>query len=167
VKSKTTRIRINVGSSDDRIRKGEGALKTMDPLRSYRETQIKTATPGRLILMLYDGAIKYLNQALEDMSEKHKRYDKISNSLIRVQDIIAELMISLDFERGGDIAKNLFGVYVFMNRRLLDGNISKDKAPLEEVKTLLTELRGAWSQAVDKAGSGSGSVQSGGVNIAG
>jgi flagellar protein FliS len=139
----------------------------MNPLRSYKETQIKTATPGKLILMMYDGAIKNLNQALQDMDNEHRRYDSISNSLIKAQDIIAELMISLDFERGGEIAKNLFGLYVFMNRRLLDGNIKKDKAPLEEVKTLLIELRGAWAEVADKAGISTGSSQSRGVNIAG
>ena len=142
-------------------------MNTMNPLRSYRETQIKTATPGKLILMMYDGAIKNLNQALQDMEDEHQRYDSISNSLIKVQDIIAELMISLDFERGGEIAKNLFGLYVFMNQRLLDGNIKKDKAPLEEVKTLLLELRGAWAEAADKANVPAGSQQIRGVNIAG
>ena len=139
----------------------------MNPLRSYKETQIKTATPGKLILMMYDGAIKNLNQALQDMDDEHRRYDSISNSLIKAQDIIAELMISLDFERGGEIAKNLFGLYVFMNRRLLDGNIKKDKAPLEEVRTLLMELRGAWAEVADKAGVSAGSNQTRGVNIAG
>jgi flagellar protein FliS len=139
----------------------------MNPLRSYKETQIKTATPGKLILMMYDGAIKNLNQALLDMDNEHRRYDSISNSLIKAQDIIAELMISLDFERGGEIAKNLFGLYVFMNRRLLDGNIKKDRAPLEEVKTLLTELRGAWAEVAEKAGVPAGSDHSRGVNIAG
>ena len=139
----------------------------MNPLRSYKETQIKTATPGKLILMLYDGAIRHLNQALQDMDNEHRRYDSISNSLIKAQDIIAELMISLDFERGGEIAKNLFGLYVFMNRRLLDGNIKKEKAPLEEVKTLLIELRAAWAEVADKAGVSAGSNQRRGVNIAG
>jgi flagellar protein FliS len=139
----------------------------MNPLRSYKETQIKTATPGKLILMMYDGAIKSLNQALQDMDNEHRRYDSISNSLIKAQDIITELMISLDFDRGGEIAKNLFGLYVFMNRRLLDGNIKKDKAPLEEVKTLLIELRGAWAEVADKAGLSAGSNQTRGVNIAG
>ena len=139
----------------------------MNPLRSYKETQIKTATPGKLILMMYDGAIRHLNQALQDMDDEHRRYDSISNSLIKAQDIIAELMISLDFERGGEIAKNLFGLYVFMNRRLLDGNIKKDKTPLEEVKTLLIELRGAWAEVADKAGVSAGPTQNRGVNIAG
>jgi flagellar protein FliS len=142
-------------------------LNTMNPLRSYKETQIKTATPGKLILMMYDGAIKNLNQALQDMDDEHRRYDSISNSLIKAQDIIAELMISLDFDRGGEIARNLFGLYVFMNRRLLDGNIKKDKTPLEEVKSLLIELRGAWAEVADKTGVAAGSNRSRGVNIAG
>jgi len=153
--------------SDDRKRKGKGDLNTMNPLRSYRETQIKTATPGKLVLMLYDGAIRHLNQALQDMREENRRYDSISNSLIKAQDIITELMISLDFDRGGEIAKNLFGLYVFMNRRLLDGNIRKDSAPVEEVKTLLSELRGAWAEVADKAGVSVESNRSSGVNIAG
>ncbi|UCF98264.1 MAG: flagellar export chaperone FliS [Spirochaetaceae bacterium] len=139
----------------------------MNPLRSYKETQIKTATPGKLILMLYDGAIKHLNQALQDMSNEHRRYDSISNSLIKAQDIIAELMISLDFDRGGEIAKSLFGLYVFMNRRLLDGNIQKDRTPVEQVRTLLTELRSAWAEVAEKAGTSAGSNQARGVNIAG
>jgi flagellar protein FliS len=139
----------------------------MNPVRSYKETQIKTATPGKLILMLYDGAIRHLNQALQDMDNAHRRYDCISNSLIKVQDIIAELMISLDFERGGEIAKNLFSLYVFMNRRLLDGNIKKERAPVEEVRTLLSELRGAWAEVADKAGASVGLNQARGVNIAG
>jgi flagellar protein FliS len=142
-------------------------LKTMDPLRSYKETQIKTATPGKLILMLYDGAIRQLNQALQDMDEEHRRYENISNCLIKAQDIIAELMISLDFERGGEIAKSLFGLYVFMNRRLLDANIKKDRASVEEVKTLLGELRGAWAEVADKAGVSLDTSRGGGVNIAG
>jgi flagellar protein FliS len=142
-------------------------LKTMNPLRSYKETQIKTATPGKLILMLYDGAIRHLNQALQDMNEEHRRYESISNCLIKAQDIIAELMISLDFERGGEIAKSLFGLYVFMNRRLLDANIKKDRTSVEEVKNLLSELRSAWAEVADKAGVSVDTSRGGGVNIAG
>ena len=139
----------------------------MNPLRSYKETQIKTATPGKLILMLYDGAIRHLNQALQDMNEEHRRYESISNCLIKAQDIIAELMISLDFERGGEIAKSLFGLYVFMNRRLLDANIKKDRTSVEEVKNLLSELRSAWAEVADKAGVSVDTSRGGGVNIAG
>ena len=61
------------------IREGrvEAALTTMDPLRSYRETQIKTAAQGKLILMLYDGAIKHLNLALEHLESNHRKFDEV------------------------------------------------------------------------------------------
>jgi len=146
-------------------------LNTTNPVKSYKETQIKTATPGKLILMLYDGAIRQLNQAVEDLEVQDRRYDRISNSLIKAQDIITELMISLDFDRGGEIARNLFALYVFMNGRLLDANIRKDPAPLQDVKRMLTELREAWAAVAAKAGGGPAAMmraaQSGGVNIAG
>ena len=151
------------------IRKGrvEATLSTMDPLRSYRETQIKTAAQGKLILMLYDGAIKFLNLAREGLLAKHRKYDEVSTNLIRAQDILSELMVSLDFERGGEIARNLFSLYMYCNRRILDGNIQKDVAPLDEVRQVLSELREAWASIADKAPGEAFSGEGGGVNIAG
>jgi flagellar protein FliS len=139
----------------------------MDPLRSYRETQIKTAAQGRLILMLYDGAIKFLNLAREGLESKHRKYDEVSTNLIRSQDIISELMVSLDFDRGGEIARGLFSLYMYCNRRILDGNIQKDTAPLEEVRQILSELREAWASIADKSPAEGSSGEGGGVNIAG
>jgi flagellar protein FliS len=138
-----------------------------DPLRSYKETQIKTATPGRLVLMLYDGALKYVSLALEALAARHQRYDRVSECLIRAQDIITELMVSLDFDQGREIARNLFGLYMWMNHQLLEGNISKNSVPLERVKKLLTELRVAWAEVADKPGLESVPRTAGGVNIAG
>jgi flagellar protein FliS len=138
-----------------------------DPVRSYKETQIKTATPGRLVVMLYDGALKYLGLAMEALGAHHQRYDRASEYLIRTQDIITELMVSLDFDQGGEIARNLFNLYLWMNRELLQGNISKSCAPLEQVKKLLTELRGVWAEVADKPGLESVPRAAGGVNIAG
>lgn len=139
----------------------------MDPLKSYKETQIKTATQGKLILMLYDSAVKNINLSLEDLNEEPVRYDKLSNQIIKAQEIVTELMVSLDFEKGGEIAKNLFSLYMYMNRKLLDANINKDKRPLEEVKKLLQELRAAWTEVADKKGLEGRSGEAGGVNIAG
>ena len=138
-----------------------------DPLRSYKETQIKTATPGKLVVMLYDGAVKHLSLALESLDSRHHSYDRVSEQLIRTQDIITELMVSLDFERGGEIARSLFGLYMWMNRQVLDGNIRKDTGPLEAVRKLLLELRAAWAEAAEKHGSESVTQAAGGVNIAG
>jgi flagellar protein FliS len=138
-----------------------------DPLRSYKETQIKTATPARLVVMLYDGALKFLGLALEALGARHQRYDRASEYLIRTQDIITELMVSLDFDQGREIARNLFNLYLWMNRELLQGNISKSCAPLEKVKKLLVELRGVWAEVADKPGLDSARRAVGGVNIAG
>ncbi len=118
--------------------------------------------------MLYDGALRNVDRALEEMGNQHRRYDSVSNHVIRAQDIITELMVSLDFDRGEVIARNLFGLYVYMNRRLLEGNIQKDVAPLQEVRTMLLELRGAWAEVAEKKGADLPErAGGGGVNIAG
>ncbi len=142
-------------------------MNKMNPIHSYRETQIKTATPGKLILMLYDGAIKYINLASENINKKYAVYDKVSSYIIRTQDIVTELMVSLDFEKGGEIAKSLFSLYMYMNRKLLEANIKKDLKILDEVKKLLMELRSAWAEVANKAGVEQSQSNSTGINIAG
>jgi flagellar protein FliS len=142
-------------------------LNKMDPIHSYRETQIKTATPGKLILMLYDGAIKYINLASESLDKKYAAYDKVSSYIIRTQDIVTELMVSLDFEKGGEIARSLFSLYMYMNRKLLEANIKKDMKILGEVKKLLMELRSAWAEVAHKTGAEQNQSNSTGINIAG
>ncbi len=141
-------------------------------MRNYRETQVMTANQGRLVVLLYDGAIRFINQALEGLEEKPRLYDRISNSIIRAQDIVAELMVSLDFDSGGAIAKNLFSLYLYMNRRLLDANIRKDAEPLREIRHLLSELRSAWAQVAGKrqaegGAAGARAGAEGGVDLAG
>jgi flagellar protein FliS len=155
------------GGKTETLSAGGSPLKTADPLQSYKEIQIKTATPGKLVVMLYDGAIKFLNQALELMAKKHTTYDKVSNDIIKVQDIITELMVSLDFEKGGQIAKNLFSLYLYMNRRLIEANIQKDSGILGEIKKLLSELRGAWVEASQKTQTEGTHSRSSNINIAG
>lgn len=142
-------------------------MTNRNPLQTYKETQIKTATQGKLILMLYDGAIRNLNSALENMRQEHRAYDVTNNFLIKTQDIITELMVSLDFEQGGEIARNLFNLYVFMNRQLLEGNIGKKEQPLLEVRKLLTELRGVWAEVVTKKGLSKSAGAAGGINFTG
>ena len=138
-----------------------------NPLEIYRETQIRTASQGTLIVMLYDGAIRNINMALESLKEKPRQLDKISNYIIKTQDIITELIVSLDLDKGGEIAKNLFSLYVFMNRQLLDANITKKNKPLEDVKKLLADLREAWVEIAKKGAGISNEKGSEEVNIAG
>ncbi|HET6450971.1 MAG TPA: flagellar export chaperone FliS [Spirochaetia bacterium] len=138
-----------------------------DPQSAYREIQIKTANQIRLIVMLYDGAIRHLNLALDAFQEGHRRYDAINNHLVSAQDILSELMASLDFEKGGVIAKNLFSLYSFMTRRLMDGNLQKDPAPVTEVKKMLGDLREAWDEISTRKGLEENTTPTSGVNIAG
>ena len=147
--------------------KGERAVNAKESGNAYKETQIKTANQIRLIVMLYDGAIRHINLALDSFHGGHKRYDVINGHIISAQDILSELMASLDFDKGGVLARNLFSLYSFMSRRLLEGNLKKDPAPLAEVKKLLGDLREAWDEISTRKGLDEQSTPVTGVNIAG
>ncbi|MGA2478285.1 MAG: flagellar export chaperone FliS [Spirochaetia bacterium] len=142
-------------------------MNANEPMNAYKEIQIKTANQIRLIVMLYDGAIRHINLAMDAFVEGHRRYDAINNHIIAAQDILSELMASLDFEKGGVLAKNLFSLYSFMTRRLLEGNLKKDAAPLAEVKKLLGDLREAWDEISTRKGLEEKASPATGVNIAG
>ncbi len=142
-------------------------MEDSKPANAYKETQIKTANQIRLIVMLYDGAIRHVNLALDALAAGHRRYDQVNNHIIAAQDILSELTASLDFDKGGGLAKNLFSLYSFMNRRLLEGNLNKDPAPLVEVKGHLGTLREAWVEISRRKGLEEKAVPESGVNIAG
>jgi flagellar protein FliS len=137
------------------------------PVNAYKEIQIKTANQIRLIVMLYDGAIRHLNLALDAIAAGHRRYDEVNNHIIAAQDILSELTGSLDFEKGGVLAKNLFSLYSFMNRRLLEANLQKEAEPIVEVKGHLGSLREAWDEISTRRGLEEKAVPETGVNIAG
>ncbi len=142
-------------------------MNANNPVQAYKETQIKTANQIRLIVMLYDGAIRHVNLALDSFSEGFKRYDVINTHIIASQDILSELTASLDFDRGGTLAKNLFSIYSFLHRQLMEANMKKDPSLLQTVKKLLTVLRDAWEEIANRKGlEEKGGAQSG-VNIAG
>ena len=142
-------------------------------ISSYRETRVKTASQGQLIIMLYDEAVKHLDRALEllgiNVGEKKEpsNIEKISKSILKVQEIITELTASLDFEQGGEIARNLFSLYNWFNRELLESNISQDYRRLLVVRNQLNDIKSAWSEVVAKTSAeGAGKVAAG-VDIAG
>ncbi|MGM0508199.1 MAG: flagellar export chaperone FliS [Fusobacteriota bacterium] len=121
-----------------------------NPYDKYKNTQIQTATPGQLILMLYEGAIKFCKFAKIGIEEKD--ISKANKFLIKVQDIISELRISLDMEKGGEISQNLNSLYDYMQNQLLEANLKKDIEKVNEVQSLLEELKDAWEQAVKQTG---------------
>lgn len=116
-------------------------------ISSYRETQIKTASKGKLVVLLYDGLIRFLDIALENLPKK--RYDLVNENLLKAQDIIAELMMSLNFE-AGDISNKLLSIYSFFNSKLIEGNIKKEQAPIAFVRRMSSDLRDAWNEISKK-----------------
>ncbi len=104
--------------------------------------RIQTATPLQLVIMLYDGAIKFMRAAIKEMEKGN--VEKQNELLVRAQDIITELLISLDEEKGGDIAKNLKMLYIYMKNRLIEANINDDIKAVEEVIELMKSLKEAW-----------------------
>lgn len=115
-----------------------------NPYEQYKQTQITTANQGKLIVMLYDGAIKFLTIAAENMEPRS--YDVANNNILKAQDIVTELMLSLNMEQGGEIAGNLFNLYAWFKKQLLEANIKKDAEMVKEVIKLLRDLRNAWDQ---------------------
>lgn len=119
----------------------------MNPyLKQYRQTQIDTAPKEQILLMLYDGAVRFLNQAKAGFAEKN--IEKIHNNIVKVQNIITEFESTLDMKTGGEFAQNLFALYEYINNQLLLANIKKREECLDEALKHMTELRDTWRQAV-------------------
>jgi flagellar protein FliS len=116
-----------------------------NPYAKYQQTQIETADQEKLLLMLYDGALRFLGRARKALLETD--LEGSNNNLIRVQDIIAELMASLDLETG-EVAVSLFQLYEYMHFLLVQANIKKSTEPLEQVEGMLVELRNTWKKAL-------------------
>jgi flagellar protein FliS len=112
--------------------------------RQYQQAQVETASPTRLVIMLYDGAIRFCMQAIEAMHAKDLEMQ--NNSLVKAQRIIGELMSALDRKAGGEVAENLFRVYVHLLELLVNANLHDQVQPVETVVHMLTELRESWIQ---------------------
>jgi len=116
--------------------------------QSYRQVATQTASPGQLVLMLYDGAIRFLERARQGFSfeDPQMHNQTINNNILRAQDIINELNMSLNMEAGGEFSDNLRQLYNYLLWRLDQSNRTKQDEGLEEVLNRLTVLRDAWAQ---------------------
>jgi flagellar protein FliS len=119
---------------------------------SYKNSAIKTASPGQIILMLYDGALKFMQQAEDGfaMENLRERNETINNHLIKAQNVLAELQSSLDMKTGGKFSETMSNIYDFMIRQLQDANLNKNAAPIKIVRKLLKEIRDAWEEMLKK-----------------
>ncbi|MEZ7892852.1 MAG: flagellar export chaperone FliS [Candidatus Wallbacteria bacterium] len=127
----------------------------------YLETQVQTASPLQLVCMLYDGAIKFANMAL--MGIKENNLEKKTVNIIKVEKIVDELRNTLNFDKGGEVAKNLEKLYNFIYNYLIEANRDSDFAKLEHVIKMLLSLRESWQtlskNSTQPAASGTVSVQ--------
>ncbi len=117
--------------------------------RAYQAQAVLTASPGQLVLMLYDGALRFLGHArdaLQSNEDNPRRIEAINSNLLKAQNIIAELQASLNHEAGGDHATNLDRLCDYYLRRLFEANIRKDVKPVIEVEALVRQLRDGWAE---------------------
>lgn len=115
-------------------------------LGAYKKTSVNTASKEQILLMLYQAAIKNCKKAMEAIEQDH--IAKKGECIGKLQDIIIELNNSLDFEIGGDIAKELASLYDYLLYASTQANINKDKAPLESCLQVLNTLYEGWREAV-------------------
>jgi len=131
----------------------------------YLENMVKTASPAKIVQLLYEKAIEHLNESEKLLEEGN--YVQFSERVGKAQDIITELNLSLDMEKGGEIAKNLRVLYTYMYRELVEAVLKKDKAKLLEVRGMLSDLLETWKEAMKKAAAPKPEGQQGGLNLVG
>jgi flagellar protein FliS len=111
---------------------------------AYKQQSILTAPPGRLVVMLYDGCIRFLFQSAYAMREGNRKV--ALERMRRAEAIIDELRVTLDRDKGGEIAANLDALYGFSRGHLLKAWTEQDADKIDEVSRLMSELRDAWAQ---------------------
>ncbi len=121
----------------------------------YKNNTIQTASPAELTLMLYDGAIKFCNVALAALEKDDVQ--KANTNIIKAEKIIVEFRVTLDFKY--PVAKDFDRVYDYIYRRLVDANIKKDAAILEEALKYIREMRDTWKEVMRLNRTGNGNSQ--------
>jgi len=117
-----------------------------DALRKYRETEVMTSSPQKLVILLYEEAIKCLDLAI--LKIKTGETGEGTKLLLKTQKIVAELIYSLNMD-AGEISLRLYTLYEYIYRRLIEANMRKDCQIIEEVLSLLKPLKEAWIKAVE------------------
>ena len=128
------------------------ATYAANPTAQYKQQSILTAPPGRLVVMLYDGALKFLGQARDAMADGDRVAKR--HALSRGLAIVQELQHMLNMDAGGEVALRLDGLYTYILGRCYEANSRLDPAGLEEALKLLTPLRDAWASVAETPSSG-------------
>lgn len=138
---------------------------------AYKSTNIKTASQGQLVVLLYEAAVKQLSAAsalfTPDTKIQAANIEKYNNCLQKAQAIITELQVSLDMDKGGEIARNLMSLYVYFNSELMNAAINQDKKKVDFVKDMMNQLTESWRQAAASTANAPAAAVANAVNIEG
>ena len=116
--------------------------------KSYKAQSAQTASPGKLVLMLFDGYLRFTTAAKRafDETDFTKRNEGVNNNLIRAQNIVTELQSSLDMSVPGELPGTLYRLYDYVLHQLQQSNLQKKPEPIDEADKVISELREAWSE---------------------
>ncbi len=116
--------------------------------RLYQSNAILTASPGKLIQMMFEGCLRFVRSAKTGFQETQltKRNELVHNNIQRAQAILAELQSNLNMEQGGEFAETMFKLYDFMYQKLQEANLNKILEPLASVESILTDLHQSWKE---------------------
>lgn len=115
-----------------------------NPYQAYKSNTVNTASPGELTLMLYNGCLKFIKAA--KMAMENKQIEAKNENLLKAQNIISELMVTLKMDLA--VSKKMMAMYDYINRRLIEANIKNEPAILDEAAELVAEFRDTWKQAI-------------------
>lgn len=134
-------------------------------LNVYKKNQVQTISQEKLVLMLYDGAVKFTSNAIYALDEEN--LETGNKCFLRAQDILLELMSGVNWETG-QVAESFYSLYEYMHHCLMQANIKKDKGMAENVLNMLKELRDAWAQMLSQgSGTKDYSTQKGQISASG
>lgn len=115
-----------------------------NPYQAYQQNSVITASPGELTLMLYNGCLKFIK--LAKLAIEEKRIEEKNTNIIKAQDIIRELMVTLNMDY--EISHQMLQMYDYILNRLIEANIHNDVKILDEVEGYVTEFRDTWKQVI-------------------
>lgn len=116
-------------------------------IKQYQRMQVETASPEKILIMLYNGAINFLKKAKVAFEENNKV--EAHNNIIAAEKIILEFMTTLDMDLGGEMAKNLYALYDYLYNRLVESNMKNKPEIIDEVLDHLVKLRDTWNKAIE------------------
>jgi flagellar protein FliS len=116
--------------------------------KSYKAQSVQTASPGKLVLMLFDGYLRFTTAAVNSFEESDltKKNEGINNNLIKAQNIVTELQSSLDMSVPGELPGTLYRLYDYVLHQLQQANLQKKPEPIAEADKVIAELREAWAE---------------------